>query len=352
MTSELDELHELLEQLEEDRRSSITGKLHFLSDLNGERLAEVCAAWETYAVDQRRRLIHAMVDLAEANFEVNFDALFRHCLTDPDEEVRTAAIDGLWEDEEVGLVAPLLTMLRRDPSPHVRAAAAISLGRFVLAGELEKLDETILQRIVAELLEVVHLPAESVEVRRRALESVTYSSQIQVRSLLDSAYYDSDERMRQSAIVGMGRSCDERWIKYLLAEIESDSPAMRYEAAWACGELGLPRAVSHLARLVQDPDRQVSNAAIWALGQIGGTEARQALLDAYEDADRDMQAALDDAIAEQSLADGEIEFTLYDTEALADDARLFDLIDPIDDGFDYQDEEDYDDDDAYPYDDE
>jgi HEAT repeat protein len=158
--------------------------------------------------------------------------------------------------------------------------------------------------------------------------------------------------MRQSAIVGMGRSCDERWIKYLLAELESNSHAMRYEAAWACGELGLPRAVSYLARLVQDPDRPVSNAALWALGQIGGTEARQALLDAYEDADRDMQAALDDAIAEQSLADGEIEFTLYDTEALANDPGLFDLIDPIDDGFEYQEKVDYDDDDAYPYDDE
>lgn len=343
MTSELDELHELLEQLEEDSQPSIAGKLHFLSDLSGERLKQVCAAWDTYSADQRRRLVQAMVDLAEANFEVNFDAIFRHCLTDPDEEVRCAAIDGLWEDEEAGLVAPLLTMLRHDPSPQVRAAAAISLGRFVLAGELEKLEETILQRIVSELLEVIRLPGETVEVRRRALESVTYSSQIEVRGLLNSAYYDSDERMRQSAIVGMGRSCDERWIKYLIAELESDSPAMRYEAAWACGELGLPRAVSHLAQLVQDADREVSNAAIWALGQIGGAEARQALLDAYEDADRDMQAALDDAIAEQSLIEGEIEFTLYDTEAMADSVDVFDLMDPDgefeDDPYAYEDEE-------------
>src|SRR5690606_38855946 len=99
----------------------------------------------------------------------------RHCLLDPDPEVRATSIDGLWENEEVTLVGPFLSALRADPSPEVRAAAAQALGRFVLAGELEEIEEAIQDRIVAELLITIHLVGESIEVKRRALESAAYA---------------------------------------------------------------------------------------------------------------------------------------------------------------------------------
>jgi hypothetical protein len=118
--------------------------------------------------------------------------------------------------------------------------------------------------------------------------------------------------MRLSAIVGMGRSCDKRWKDLVLQELDSSSPAMRYEAAWACGELALRQAVPILARLIHDPDRQVCNATIWALGQIGGPEAKQILIEAYDDADEDTRAAVDDALAEQALIEGDLDFLLYD----------------------------------------
>jgi HEAT repeat protein len=314
MPIEMDALTELLEQLAETGKPSSVARLYLLSDLSGDDLAEFCAAWDTYETPQRRRLLHWLDDLAESNFEVNFDAIFLQALSDPDEEVRATAIDGLWENEGVGLIGPLLNMLRADPSPRVRASAATGLGRFVLAGELEEIEAPVHNRIMTELLTVLHLAGESVEVRRRAVEAVAYACNPEVSEALELAYYDEDEGMRMSAVVGMGRSCDKRWKNVILRELHSTSPAMRYEAAWACGELSLHQAVPALAQLIHDPDRQVDEAAIWALGQIGGPEARQVLLEAYDDADEDTAVSIDEALAEQALLEGEIDFLLYDLE--------------------------------------
>jgi HEAT repeat protein len=322
MSSESENLHELLEQLGDMKQSIPYSKLYPLSDLSRARAAEFRAAWEMLAEEERRRIIRALAELAEATFEVNFDAIFRIALEDPDHEVRATAVDGLWENEEPDLVGPFLVMLRQDPSPRVRAAAASGLGRFVLAGELEKLPQPIEARIMTELLTVGLLGGESVDVRRRAIESAAYACTPEVHDMLEMAYYDEDEKMRISAVVGMGRSCDQQWKSIILEELQSYSPAMRYEAAWASGELMLQQAVPLLAKLVNDPDRQVSNATIWALGQIGGPQAKRVLTDAYDDADEDTEAALDEALAELALTEGELDLALYDFNGEEEDEFL------------------------------
>jgi hypothetical protein len=327
MSNDVDDPKTLLRQLGEQAETPPFSRLYSFSDLAGERLAGFCSVWDSFPTAQRRRLIHSLVELAEASFEVNFDAIFRYCLGDPDEEVRAAAIDGLWENEDVGLIGPLLTMLRSDPSTQVRAAAAAGLGRFVLASELEQLQPSIQARIMNELLTTIHLVDESIEVRRRAIESAAYTCAPEVIEALEIAYYDDDERMRISAIVGMGRSCDTRWKEIVLAELESPSTAMRYEAALACGGLMLRAAVPILAQLLDDADQQVRDATIWSLGQIGGDQAKQVLIAAYEEADDDTRVILDEALAEQALLEGDLEFMLYeldedDGDDLLDDELL------------------------------
>jgi len=155
-----------------------------------------------------------------------------------------------------------------------------------------------------------------------------------VSEALEIAYYDDDERMRASAVFGMGRSCDRRWRAIVLKELENASPAMRYEAARASGELGIRRAVPILALLVDDVDPQVHEASIWALGQIGGPDAKRILGDAYSDADEATVDAIDEAMAEIALQEGSLDLTLYkvDKEAageLVDDELLED--EPLDD---------------------
>lgn len=324
MAIELEELRELLERLGDQATSISYTRLYPLSDLAGERWDEFRGAWSAFPVDLRQRLMRALVELAEASFEVNFDTIFRHGLHDPDDQIRALAIDGLWENEDVNLVGPMLTMLRADPSARVRAAAASGLGRFVLAGELDKLAQPIQERIVTELLTAIHLADESVEVQRRAVESVAYACRPEVAEALEIAYYHEDEKMRISAVTGMGRSCDTQWSDIVLQELDSSSPAMRYEAAWASGELMLQKAVVPLARMIQDADPQVSSACIWALGQISGSRAKQALFDAYEDADAHMREAIEEALAEHALVDGDLDLTLYSLDEDLDEAMLDD----------------------------
>jgi HEAT repeat protein len=314
MSKDTDKLEELLQQLGEEPGALPFSKLYPFSDLSSEVLASFRAAWDMVPAATRRRIVQAMVELAEATFEVSFDAIFRHCLGDVDAEVRAAAIDGLWENEEVSLIGPLLTMLRNDPSVQVRAAAATGLGRYVLAGELEELEAPVQMRILTELLTRFHFPEESIEVRRRAVESAAYACTPEVVEAVEEAYMDEDERMRLSAIVGMGRSCDRRWRDIILEELQNRDPAMRYEAALAAGGLMLKGAVPLLSGLLDDADVQVRDASIWALGQIGGAQARQVLLSAYEGADEDTQAILEEALAEQALLEGQLEFMLYELE--------------------------------------
>lgn len=314
MSSEADELKGLLKYLGEQPEALPFSRLYSFSDLAGQRLTDFCVVWDTFPATQRRRLVHALVELAEASFQVNFDAIFYHCLNDADYEVRATAIDGLWENEDRALIGPLLTMLRNDPSTQVRSAAATGLGRYVLAGELEQLEPAIQARIMTELVTTINLAGESIEVRRRAIESAAYACTPDVTEAVESAYYDEDESMRISAIVGMGRSCDQRWKEIILTELESTTAAVRYEAALASGGLALREAVPTLRRLLDDADQQVRDATIWSLGQIGGAQAKQALLAAYEDADDDTRAILDEALAEQDLLEGNLEFMLYELD--------------------------------------
>jgi hypothetical protein len=314
MAIEANELKETLRRLSEQPGALPFSRLYAFSDLADEDLAGFCDVWSTLPTVERRRLARSLVELAEASFQVNFDAIFVHCLDDPDGPVRAMAIDGLWENKDTALLGRLMSVLRNDPSDLARAAAATGLGRYVLAGELEELEPPVQARILTELLTTIHLADESIDVRRRAIESVAYACTPEVTEVLELAYYDEDEQMRLSAIVGMGRSCDEQWEDIVLTEIESTSAAMRYEAALACGGLTLREAVPVLTRLLDDADPMIRDASIWSLGQIGGTQAKQALMAAYEDADEETRAILDEALAEQALSEGNLEFLLYEID--------------------------------------
>jgi HEAT repeat protein len=324
MGMKVDDFTQLLEQIGDPDTPLRLPRLHGLSDLHGERLDRFCAALNAYPTERRRRLLRALLRLAEGSFELSFDAIFRHSLQDTDPIVRATAVEGLWEDRNPRLIDPLLAMLRSDPSPRVRAAVAAGLGRFVLAGELEQLETPLEARVLSELLTVAYLKGESLDVRRRAVESAAYSGAPEVADALKRAYVHDDERMRLSAVLGMGRSCDPRWRPTLLKELRSDSPAMRYEAVLACGELGLRESAPVLGELLHDPNPQVMQATIWALGQIGGSASRQLLLDAYEGADDDTQVALDEALAEQTLSSDDSGFMLDEMNNVEGEAWLED----------------------------
>ncbi len=320
----MDSFGELIEQLGDRSQRLRLLRLHALSDLHGELLARFCTALDSFPVGRRRRLLRALLHLAEGNFELRFCAIFRHCLEDADALVRAIAVDGLHEEDDPGQIGPLLALLRSDPSAQVRAAAAASLGRYVLAGEFEELEPAVEARIVSDLLATVSLRGERRDVRCRALESAAFSCSAGVAEALKQAYLDGDEKMRLSAVLGMGRNCDSRWRPVLLRELRSDSATMRYVAVLACGDIGLAEAVPVLGEMLQTSDAPPLEAIIWALGQIGGTAARELLLDTYAGVDEDTQAAIDEALAEIALFGEDSGLVPHDLDNVEDEEWLED----------------------------
>ena len=292
---------EAMRQLEDKRAALSSLVLYALSAPSAEEIRAFRRQWPALPAERRRQVITALAENAEANFELDFNALFRVTMDDEDEHVRAVSVEGLWEDEDVTLIAPLVHLLRKDKAAASRAAAAASLGRFVLLAELEELDERYTKLVRGALLEAVADHEEVLDVRRRAVESIAYWDEPCVHDILAAAYHEPAELMRISAVFAMGRSADPVWSETVREELHNSNPAMRYEAARACGELEAKAAVPDLVKLVSDPDREVQFAAVGALGQIGGEKAKRVLERCAQSADEAMRVAAEDALAELAL---------------------------------------------------
>jgi HEAT repeat protein len=307
-------IEQVLDHISDKNTPLSPATLHMLSALGRKEMQLYAERWPLISVARRRQVIRNLVEIAEANFEVDFNSVFRLGLQDEDEEVRAQAIDGLWEDENPTVADSLLRILSTDPSITVRAGAATGLGRFVLLAELEELEEELGRRIVEALREVIGDSQEALEVRRRAVEAISFSGEEGTGELIQEAYHHPAERMRISAIFSMGRSADPDWGPTVTAELDSPNPELRFEAARACGELDLQEAVPRLIDLIVDLDREVQQAAIYALGQIGGQEARRALQLCCESDDEVIVLAAEDALDELEFASGIFEIPLWEQE--------------------------------------
>lgn len=310
---------EAMLQLAEERAALSSLVLYALSGPSAEEMRAFRRQWPSLPVERRRKIISALAENAEANFELDFNALFRVTMDDEDEHVRAVSVEGLWEDEDSALVAPLVHLVRQDRAASSRAAAAASLGRFVLLGELEELDERYTTLVRAALLEAIADREELLEVRRRAVESIAYWDEPRVHDIIAAAYQEPAELMRISAVFAMGRSADPSWSETVRQELHSHNPAMRYEAARACGELEAKSAVAELIALISDADREVQFAAIAALGQIGGKKAERVLERCTRSLDEAMRLAAEDALAELQLGQQPLDLLVLGPDSESDD---------------------------------
>ena len=259
------------------RQRLLNRSLTELSDLRPADLAYLEEVWPQIALKRRRQIVARLVELAEDDVQLSFDAIFKMLLTDPDEEVRTLAISGLWENEEPSLIEPLIGLLQEDSAAKVRAAAATALGRFALLAEHGRLRPEAADRLRQALLAALADDSLPAEVKRRVLEAASPLSLPRVKEAIRAAYDAENPRLRVGAVYAMGKNCDPAWLPTLLKELSSGSAEMRYEAATACGELEEEAAVPCLIELTDDADTEVQLAAIQALGKIGGGRARKCL---------------------------------------------------------------------------
>ena len=291
-------LNKILAELSDGEKPLLTGRLAYLSGLSREEVQLLDQIWPGVEVSRRRQLVEKLVDLAEDNTELDFNAVFRRCLQDQEPAIRVMAMEGLWECEGRWLLAALERLLASDPSPEVRASAAEALGRFALLAELGKLRPEEAKRLEGALFSAVESEGEPLLVRRRAVEAVGHLSLPRVAETIEQAYASSDRQMRVSSVYAMGQNADGRWLPILIEELENEDAEMRYEAASACGELADPRATPYLVPLMDDPDLEVQLAATGALGKVGGSLARRALRSRLHDPDERLRQAAQKALDE------------------------------------------------------
>lgn len=296
-------LEQYLEELSDLTRNLNVSQLAALSGLSAAEVRLFDRRWPKIDVGRRREIIGWLIDLAGDNIELDFEAVFRACLRDEDAEVRGRAVAGLWEYEDSSLIPPLIDLLKHDPEPMVRGAAAAALGPFAILVELGRILPADAAAVDEALLTTIDDPSESLGVRGKALEAIGARSTERASAAIRDAYASPYHEMRLSALCAMGRSCDERWLPLLFEALRSPDSEVRFEAVRACGEIEDQQAVLPLITASHDPDLQVRLAAIEALGHIGGILAKQRLRECAQDPDELIQDAALEALDEIMLSE-------------------------------------------------
>jgi hypothetical protein len=300
----LSPIEEIITDLADSDRPLLNSSLADLSNIIPEELSFLKEVWPTVKPERRRQIVSRLVELAEDNFELDFDSTFKNCLSDQDAEIRSKAIEGLWENEEPSLINTLIALMEQDNSKLVQAAAATGLGKFTMLAEQQKLRSAYTSKIYRALLAAINDRSKPIEVKRRALEAIAPLDSPEVEKAIGEAYRSSNPRLRVSSIYAMGKNGNPSWLSILLNEAGSPDSEMRYEVTRACGELGEEEAVPCIIELAVDPDVEVQLTAIEALGQIGGTEAKNFLEQCLDEPNETVQQAAEQALREL-LAEGE-----------------------------------------------
>ncbi|MFQ5473579.1 MAG: HEAT repeat domain-containing protein, partial [Dehalococcoidia bacterium] len=277
-------------------------------DLDDREACELAQVWPQIDAPRRAWVLRELIDLAEDNVEMNFDKVYFQGLGDDNADVRRDSVRGLWEYERPDLIPRLVALVESDDSIAVRAEAALSLGRFVVARANGRLRERHFEAIEQSIRRVLARSDESVDVLARALESIGAHDVAWVRQSISEAYESGDRRLKTSAVHAMGRSCERRWLPLILREMTNDEPELRYEAAIAAGSIGDEAAVCQLVELTGDEDVEVAQASILALGQIGGAEAKRALQEIAESDSPALSEAASAAMAEIQFAEDPLSF--------------------------------------------
>jgi hypothetical protein len=308
--------------------------LYRFSDLEPAEVAELARSWPQVPAWRRQAIMEDLEKLGEADSLLSFDAMCVYAMTDADPNVRELALHSLWEYDLPAIVPSLLMLLQTDEAANVRAAAASALGKYVYLGELEEINESTLHEIEDRLIEKV-LGSDVVDVRRRALESLGFSSRSEVPALIDKAYTSGNESWLISSLFAMGRSANQKWGARLLKALDNDSPEVRVEAVQALGELELKAARPRLLELLQDDNVEVRLSSAWSLSQIGGEGVQAALEAMYELADDEEDAEyIASALENLAFTDEMGDLPLLDFLDDEDDEELFDLSEDDEDQLD------------------
>lgn len=287
--------------------------LQYFSDLNGDQEFLFANTWKVIPVTRKMSLLDDLDELNEHDTLMDFTSVGKIALSDDDEHVREAALRLLWECEDKPFIQTALDLIDKDSSALVRASAASVMGHYILMGETDKLPTKISNCIIDRLLAAYRNDIDKL-VKRRALESLGYSSREEIKPLISQAASDKDPDWLASSLYAMGRSADPSWAEIIKGNLKHEETSVREEAVRAAGALELQDTRDPLITLVeQEDDDDVRAAAIWSLSQIGGEGVREVIMSQIESAeDDDYSDFLENALDNLNFTEELAQFNLLD----------------------------------------
>ncbi|GAP15074.1 protein containg HEAT repeats [Longilinea arvoryzae] len=327
-----DSFQQILDALVDENQVFPAVYLHRFSDPSPEDLKALQAVWEKVPEQRRAALVEDLEELYDSDTLTSFEGIARIAITDSHAPVRAGALRLLWDYQGRDLIPVYQFLLEKDPDEIVRAQAASLLGQFVYLGELEEISSELHHAIEDALLQVVE-SSETKLVRRRALESLGYSSRDEISHHLQTAFESGDFQWMASALFAMGRSTDEIWGSHVLKMIDHPERDVQLEAIRAAGMLELEDARVPLLRMAKSgiDDSDMRGAISWSLSQIGGDQVGVILNKLLARAEDDEEAEfIQSAIDNLEFKQGEGDFDLFD----ASPARpsTFHIVRPSPDG--------------------
>lgn len=301
----------VLDALQESKKDFPKRYLQLFSDIAPLELQTLLDVWPRINLTRKLVLLNGFLNLMESDMLVSFEDIGRALLNDPDAEVRASAIRLLAEANDAKLAGSLIEILKNDPELDPRLEAAKLLGEFVLLAELDEFpDEVHIQ--TEDALLFIHNGEDHAALRRTCLESLGYSSRIEVEALIRAAFNRTDRAWIVSALVAMGRNSDDQWTDQVVSMLVDVDTRIRFAAVKAAGELRIEEAGPLLLKLLEEEeDDEITSAAIWSLSQIGGEDVRpylENLIDQTED--EDLIAYLEDALENLDLTEDLDKFDL------------------------------------------
>jgi hypothetical protein len=280
--------------------------LHRFSDIPPEDLQALQVVWSQVKPARRVALLEDLESARESDLLMSYDVVAEFALSDQEPGVRAAAVRLLNEDQPARLVPVLVQLLQEDPDPVVRSSAASSLGQFVFYGELEEIPADRLKQVEESLLAAASVQEEEI-VRKRALESLGFSSRSEAVTLIQEAINQDDPDWLTTALYAIGRSADTRWQESVLALMDHPDEDVQIEAVRAAGHLELasarPILIDWLTEGIEEED--LRSAAIWSVSQIGGQGVSQLLQALAEETEDDEEVEfIEEALENLMLTDG------------------------------------------------